>query len=67
LNHAEPVLEPKTDRSRETALLELFSMGMLTEPELKAELARLEEAESGGRLEVISWSEVSTPPAVSPY
>jgi len=46
------VIEAKKDSLRETALLELFLMGILSEQELEAELARPEEPESGGRLEV---------------
>lgn len=50
----ETVIESKTDSPRETALLELFLMGMLSEQELEAELARPEEPESCGWLELPS-------------
>jgi hypothetical protein len=46
------VIESKTDSSRETALLELFLMGILSEQELEAEQARPEEPESDVGLEV---------------
>lgn len=39
------MVESPEDSSREHRLLELFLMGMLTQPELEAELARPEKAE----------------------
>jgi hypothetical protein len=43
------MIESKQDSSRENRLLELFLMGMLSQPELEAELARPAEPESSGR------------------